>query len=167
MPILQPGQIDIISHSADQTYRLGQRLGRLLQAGDVVCLSGDMGAGKTVLAAGVGNGWGAMIPLTSPTFTLVHEHRRPQDDLRLYHLDCYRLRDSTDAETIAFDDLLDSGGVMLIEWPERVRDLLPTERLWLELRTVDETRRNLILNGFGARYAQRVERFRIEAFGVK
>jgi tRNA threonylcarbamoyladenosine biosynthesis protein TsaE len=75
VPIFREGELDILSHSADQTERLGMRLGALLQAGDVICLSGDMGAGKTVFSVGIGKGWGALTPLTSPTFNIVHEHQ--------------------------------------------------------------------------------------------
>src|SRR5258706_9835 len=91
VPILKEGQLDISSHSAEQTQRLGARLGSLLQVGDIICLSGDMGAGKTVFSAGIGRGWGAKTPLTSPTFNLVHDHTRDADSQHLYHLDCYRL----------------------------------------------------------------------------
>ncbi len=164
MPIIRESELDIISHSAEQTARLGARLGQLLQPGDVICLSGDMGAGKTVFATGIGRGWGARHALTSPTFTLVHEHRRT-DGQRLYHLDCYRLQSGDDVDSIGFDDILDSNGVMLIEWAERIMDALPKDRLWLELRVIEATRRNLLLEGTGTRYEQLVTEFRARTFG--
>lgn len=167
MPILKEGELDIISSSAEQTQRLGIRLGSLLQAGDVVCLSGDMGAGKTVFSAGIGIGWGAQHPLTSPTFNLVHEHRRDKDKQRLYHLDCYRLSRVDEVDSIGFDDLVnDPRGVMVIEWPERIQAALPKKRLWIQLRILDIHRRNFIFEGSGTRYEELIGKFRAQTYGV-
>ncbi len=166
MPILKEGQLDIISHSAEQSQRLGQRLGTLLRPGDVVCLSGDMGAGKTVFAAGIGKGWGAQHPLTSPTFNLIHEHHREADNQRLYHLDCYRLASAADVDAIGFDDVLNGRGPVVIEWPERIAAALPRQRLWIELRILEPTRRNFIFEGTGQRYEELIAKFRELTFGV-
>ncbi len=165
MPILRDGEIDIISHSAEQTQRLGARLGSLLLPGDVICLSGDMGAGKTMFASGIGKGWGAKYPLTSPTFNLIHEHRRDKDSQRLYHLDCYRLDDMRDAESIGLDDVLSGRGTVIFEWPEHIESLLPKDRLWVELRILEHTRRNIMINATGKRYEELVQQFREAAFG--
>lgn len=166
VPILKEGELDIITHSAEQTQRLGMRLGSLLEAGDVVCLSGDMGAGKTVFSSGIGQGWGAIHPLTSPTFNLVHEHRRERDRLRLYHLDCYRLTSVADTDSIGLDDILNGRHVVVFEWPERILSALPPERLWVQLRIVEASRRNLIFEGHGTRYRELIELFRQLTFGV-
>lgn len=165
MPILQQGELNVITYSADQTQRLGVRLGGLLQPGDVLCLVGEMGAGKTVFAAGIGRGWGSTIPLTSPTYNLVHQHQRPTDDAILYHLDCYRLQSVAEVDTIGFDDMLDSGGILVIEWAERIAEALPTERLWLSLQVVEENRRTLALAGKGQRYEALITQFRRLAYG--
>jgi tRNA threonylcarbamoyladenosine biosynthesis protein TsaE len=166
VPILREGELDIISHSAEQTQRLGARLGALLEAGDLLCLSGDMGAGKTVLAAGIGKGWGAKTPLTSPTFNLVHEHRRDKDSQRLYHLDCYRLNGSADADSIGLEDILNGHGAVILEWPEHIETVLPRERLWIELRILEPTRRNFILEAHGKRYEELLAKFRESSFGI-
>lgn len=166
MPILREWQLDIISHNPEQTARFGARLGALLQPGDVICLSGDMGAGKTVFSAGIGKGWGAVQALTSPTFNLVHEHTRELDRQRLYHLDCYRLRGIADAETIGLDEILDGQNIVIFEWPEHIEPILPAERLWIELRVLETTRRNFIFEAAGKRYEELVNRFRETAFGV-
>lgn len=166
MAILKADELDILSHSADQTKRLGARLGTLLQPGDVICLSGEMGAGKTVFATGIGIGWGAKYPLTSPTFNLVHEHRRDKDKQRLYHLDFYRLEDENEVDGIGFDDVLDGNGPVIFEWPERVQPVLPKHRLWITLRVLEPDRRNFIFEGTNARYQQMITRFREMAFGV-
>ena len=123
----------IESGTAMRTEAIGAALGALLAPGDIICLSGELGAGKTVLSRGIGAGWGATVPPTSPTYNLVHEHDRPADDKRLYHLDCYRIAGARDAETLAIDDILDRGDVVIFEWPERILRLLPAERLWIDI----------------------------------
>lgn len=166
MPILREGELDIISRSAEQTGRLGMRLGKLLRPGHIICLSGDLGAGKTVFSAGIGRGWGAKQALTSPTYNLVHQHTREQDDAILYHLDCYRLQSADEADTIGFDEMLERDGIIVIEWAERIREVLPESHLWIELRVVEETRRNFVLDSVGKPYQQLVEDFRESIFGT-
>lgn len=166
MAILKEGQLDIISHSVEQTQRLGSRLGSLLQAGDVVCLSGDMGAGKTVFSAGIGKGWGTKTPVTSPTFNLIHDHTRAADKHHLYHLDCYRLEQPTEVEAIGLDDILTGQGAVIVEWPEVILNKLPKHHLWIEIRVQDSTRRNFVFMGEGKRYEGLIAKFREFAFGV-
>lgn len=166
MPILKVDELDIISHSAEQTQRLGARLGKLLQANDIICLSGDMGAGKTVFTSGIGQGWGAKTQITSPTFNLIHEHQRDADKQRLFHLDCYRLNGADDVDAIGLDDILDGRGPVVFEWPERIDTVLPPERLWIELRVIEQTRRNFIFEGTGQRYRDLIAQFREITFGV-
>lgn len=167
LAILKPDELDIISHGAEQSQRFGARLGALLQPGDVICLSGDMGAGKTVFTTGIGMGWGTKNPITSPTYNLIHEHRREKDDIRLYHLDCYRLRSVADAETIGLDDILDGKkSIIVFEWPERIEEILPKNRLWLELRIIEDQRRNFVFEGSGKRYQELIKNFRELTFGV-
>src|SRR5574341_1363012 len=97
--------LGFVSESPEQTQQFGERLGCLIQPGDVICLSGELGAGKTTLAVGIGRGWGAREVAHSPTFVFVNEYSR-DDGVRLYHVDAYRLRDAVDAESIAISDLL-------------------------------------------------------------
>ncbi len=165
MPILKEGELDIISHSAEQTRRLGVRLGKSLLPGEVICLSGDLGAGKTVFSAGIGKGWGAKTRLTSPTYNLVHEHKR-EDGQKLYHLDCYRLHGAGDADTVGLDDILDGNNTVILEWPEHIEDVLPKERLWVELRITEPNRRNFVFEATGKRYEALLNRFRQSTFGV-
>lgn len=166
MAILKEGQLDIISHSAEQTRRLGTRLGALLQPGDVVCLAGDMGAGKTVFTAGIGSGWGAKVPVTSPTYNLVHEHSRDRDSQKLFHLDCYRLHGTEETDSIGLDDILDGRGAVVLEWPEHIEEALPENHLWIEIVVLEPTRRNLIFEGTGSRYVELITRFRELTFGI-
>lgn len=166
MPILRADELDIISHSVEQTERLGFRMGKLLQAGDVICLSGDMGSGKTAFTRGIGIGWGAENPVTSPTFNLVHEHRRNGDRVRLYHLDCYRLENARETETIGLDDIFDYNDIVIFEWPERIKEVLPKDRLWVNIITLDQTRRNFVFEGHGKRFAELVAQFQEVTFGA-
>jgi tRNA threonylcarbamoyladenosine biosynthesis protein TsaE len=159
--------LELTSHSVEQTVDLGVRLGQLLDSGDVICLSGDLGAGKTALTTGIGKGWGAREPVNSPTFVFVHEHRRPTDALRLYHVDCYRLGSLDDADTIGIEDILAGNDVVVIEWPERIETLLPAERLWISLDILDATtaaisERRITLQATGPRYAALLHDLRAE-----
>jgi len=165
MPILDERSLEFISHSPEQTVRLGARLGERLASGDLVCLSGEMGAGKTTFITGVGRGWGALEPVTSPTFVLVNEYRRA-DGLCLRHMDCYRLTSSAEAVALGLNDLLDAAGAMLIEWPERILEALPRERLNLRLSWVNDSKRGFRLEAVGGRYERVLNEFRRATFGV-
>jgi len=164
MPILDEGSLEFLSHSPEQTRRLGVRLGELLKPGDLVCLAGDLGSGKTTLAQGIARGWGCLDPVTSPTFVLVNEYRRA-DLGRLYHFDAFRLSGMAEAEGIGLAELLEGEGPLLIEWPERVAEALPPQRLWISLRWADESRRGLHLEASGPRYERLLRQFRKAAFG--
>ncbi|MCO5186858.1 MAG: tRNA (adenosine(37)-N6)-threonylcarbamoyltransferase complex ATPase subunit type 1 TsaE [Anaerolineae bacterium] len=165
MAILSNKAIDFTSNSVEQTERLGIRLGELLALQDIVCLSGDLGAGKTVLARGIGRGWGTTMRVTSPTFTLINEYPRARDGGILYHVDCYRLHNSADIITTGIEDILDAPGAMMIEWPEILEPFLPVDYLLIGLRYVSETRRGLRITGGGERSLQLLTEFRRSAFG--
>jgi tRNA threonylcarbamoyladenosine biosynthesis protein TsaE len=130
----------VTSHSIEETRRLGEALGRLLRAGDVVCLWGEMGAGKTHLAQGIGLGLDVTEPVSSPTFALVHEY---QGRLPVWHLDTYRLRSADELIDLSWDDLTAGHGVVLIEWPERIEAALPAKRLDVRLTYRDNDTREL------------------------
>ena len=166
MPIYGEGEFSFYTHSAIQTRRIGTRLGRILQPGDTIFLSGDLGAGKTIFSSGLGEGWGSAEPLTSPTYSLVHQHRRAADDEVLYHIDCYRLNSADDAETIGFDDIVESSGVVVVEWPERIEQALPDEHLWIDIIVLNRTRRQLIFEPSGSRYIELSRSLRDAIYGV-
>lgn len=166
MPILDDRTLDFVSNSAAQTERLGVRLGELLQPGDLLCLGGGLGAGKTCLARGISRGWGAVRSATSPTFVLINEYARAVDNLPLFHLDCYRLQGPAEAWAIGLDDILDRQGAVMIEWPERIEALLPTDRLWISLRWAAATKRGICFTAAGRRAEQLLTKFRFSAFGV-
>ncbi len=166
MAILDKWTLDFISSSVAQTERLGVRLGELLAAHDLLCLSGELGTGKTVLARGIGRGWGTALRVTSPTFTLVNEYPRAHDGRILYHIDGYRLETAVDVETAGIADILDGDGAVMVEWPERLAALLPEDALWITLTYLNETRRALRLVAKGERPVELLEEFKRNAFGV-
>jgi tRNA threonylcarbamoyladenosine biosynthesis protein TsaE len=165
MAILDERTLEFVSHSEAQTLRLGVRLGELLQPYDLVRLSGGLGAGKTVLARGIGRGWGAAMRVTSPTFTLVNQYPRMQDGILLYHVDCYRLSSWADAVTAGLEDILDQKAAIMIEWPERIGDLLPDAGLDISLAYESETKRQLRFQAIGERTEALLKAFRQSAFG--
>ena len=126
--------------SADETVALGRRLAATLEPGDVVALSGDLGAGQTHLAKGIAAGLG--VPpesVTSPTFALVQEH----GDGALLHLDLYRIESGEEAGRLGLGELLDGDAVALVEWPERAAGWLPAGTVWLRLVHLGGDRRRV------------------------
>lgn len=142
----------VLSESPQRSEWLGMALGGLLQAGDCICLCGPLGAGKTLLSRGIGAGWGAEPPLTSPTYNLAHEHSRQQDNARLWHIDCYRLSGSGEAPSLGLDEIFESDDIVIIEWSQRIADILPGERLRIDIQLVDEQARRLVLHAHGRRH---------------
>lgn len=163
MPILDPHTLEFFSRGPEQTRRLGLRLGALLQTGDMICLSGDLGAGKTTLVQGIAQGWGTLDNVSSPTFVLVNEYRRP-DGRCLFHLDAYRMANWLEAEDLDMDRMMESGP-MVIEWPERIQEVLPKQRLWVNLRWVADEQRAMTFLVHGERYETLLSEFRKRVFG--
>ena len=164
MPILDPNTVECFSRSADQTRRFGMRLGSLLKTGDLVGLSGDLGAGKTTLINGVAKGWGSPDPVTSPTFVLVNEYYR-SDSSVLFHMDAYRIGSIWEAEELDFERMLQKGPV-LIEWAEQIEPILPKDRLWIHMKYISDEIRSFTLQPAGKRYTGLTAEFRRLCFGV-
>jgi tRNA threonylcarbamoyladenosine biosynthesis protein TsaE len=163
MPILDPHSLEFISRNAEQTRRVGMRLGARLAARDVVCLSGDLGSGKTTLVQGIASGWGSSDAVSSPTFVLVNLYRRHTGE-RLYHLDAYRLSGPREAEDLDLEAMLESG-ILVVEWAERIRAALPDEHLWISLRWVSTEQRDLVFTARGERYNALLAGFRQRVYG--
>ncbi|MCM1307867.1 MAG: tRNA (adenosine(37)-N6)-threonylcarbamoyltransferase complex ATPase subunit type 1 TsaE [Butyrivibrio sp.] len=109
--------------SSEETYALGQRIAQRLGAGAVVCLDGDLGAGKTVLAQGIARGLGIDEPVCSPTFTLIQEYGGGR--LPLYHFDVYRIDGPWDMDDLGYEEYFYGDGVCLVEWGCLIKELLP------------------------------------------
>ncbi len=144
-------QIEIISHSPEQTQKIGVRIGQLALPGDIFLLVGGLGAGKTCLTQGIA--WGLDIKeyAVSPSFVVIRElHGR----LPLYHIDFYRLNHLEEIAELGLDDYLCGNGVCVVEWAEKGLSLLPQEHLLIEMSYLSDTERSLKLKPSGKRYRQ-------------
>ncbi len=113
----------------------------------IICLDGELGSGKTVFTKGIANALGIDETITSPTFTIIKEY---QGELPLYHMDVYRLDGNTDG--VGIEEYFTKGGVVVIEWAETIKDILPDERLDVKIKVLDENRRLLIFEPHGEKY---------------
>ena len=163
MPILDAHTFEFFSRSPEQTRRVGMRLGGLLRPGDLICLQGDLGAGKTTLVQGIAQGWGSLDGVSSPTFVLVNEYRRP-DDSHLFHMDAYRIESGPEAAELDLDSML-ADGALIVEWPERVESVLPPDRLWFNLEYMAEEHRQIIFKACGKRYDEILADLQKSLFG--
>ncbi|MDK2564397.1 tRNA (adenosine(37)-N6)-threonylcarbamoyltransferase complex ATPase subunit type 1 TsaE [Romboutsia sedimentorum] len=145
--------INIYLEDENKTKELGYKLGTLLKPGDVVCLIGDLGAGKTTMTQSLARALEVDDYITSPTFTIVNEY---EGKMPLYHFDVYRIGDSEEMYDIGYDEYINGDGVCIIEWANLIEDILPDEYLYIELRYKDMSR-EMILNPVGAKYEKIVE----------
>lgn len=139
----------IVTHSPEETRQLGRKLGQFLRPGDLLCLQGDLGAGKTTLTQGIAEGWDSADSVSSPTFVMVNLYRAA-DATPLYHMDAYRIESLPEAAQLGLDDML-AEGALILEWPERIEALLPKERIWMTLTHVSENERQLQITALGDR----------------
>jgi tRNA threonylcarbamoyladenosine biosynthesis protein TsaE len=163
MPILDSHTIEFFSRSPEQTRRIGMRLGGELKTGDVICLQGNLGAGKTTFVQGLAQGWGSIDAVSSPTFIIVNEYRRATGG-QIFHLDAYRLESTPEAEELDLDAML-SEGVVIIEWPEKLNGLIPNDRLWINLEHISEEQRQMSFKAHGKRYDDLLDGIRQSMFG--
>lgn len=115
------------TRSAQETFALGERIGREAKPGEIYTLTGDLGVGKTVLTQGVASGLGIVGTVNSPTFTILQVYENGR--LPFYHFDVYRIGDEEEMEEIGYEDCFFGGGVCLIEWAERISGILPEMRI--------------------------------------
>ena len=120
------------SNSAEDTFAFGQKLGREAVPGEIICLDGDLGVGKTVFTQGFAAGLGIDDYVNSPTINLVKEYDGGR--LPLYHFDVYRIGDPSEMEEIGYEDYFYGQGVSIIEWPGQIEELLPKEARWVRIR---------------------------------
>lgn len=148
--------IHIQLNNLDDTEKLGRLLGRLAAPGDVICLDGDLGAGKTALSQAIARG--LEVPdkcyVTSPSFALLHEY---QGRIPLYHMDFYRLQDGSEVQDLGLDEYFYLEGLTVIEWSTRAVEVLPAERLTLEIVLSGHFSRTVFLKGSN-RYATMLQR---------
>ncbi len=142
-------------NNVQDTNKFGEKLSKLLIAGDIIFLNGELGAGKTTLSKSIGEGLGVKEYITSPTFTLINEY---EGRLPLYHLDVYRLNSYEELEELGVEDYFYGNGVCLIEWAEKFSEDLPEYRLevWISKGKTDDER-YIKLRAFGDRYKKLIE----------
>ena len=137
--------MEFITHSPEETERLGKALAALLQPGDIIAYRGDLGAGKTAFTRGLAKGLGCREQVTSPTYTIVNEYLSGR--LPLFHFDMYRLASSDDLWSIGWEDYLDRGGVCAVEWSENVDDAMENAIVITIEKTGVDSRRITIEGG--------------------
>ena len=135
-----------LTHTPEETERLGECLAAKLQPGDVIAFYGDLGAGKTAFTRGLARGLGVMAPVTSPTYTIVNEYLGGV--MPLFHFDMYRLTSSEDLWGIGWDDYLDRGGVCAVEWSENVADAME-DAVVVTLEKIGDEQRRITIEGGG------------------
>ncbi|OGW43477.1 MAG: tRNA (adenosine(37)-N6)-threonylcarbamoyltransferase complex ATPase subunit type 1 TsaE [Nitrospirae bacterium RBG_16_43_11] len=133
--------------SVKETIAIGKKLGKLMSPGDVIYLTGELGAGKTCFVKGIAEGLGIRgKDITSPTFIIINEYK---GKIPLYHIDLYRIGVIEDLRDIGMDEIVYGKGVTAIEWAERIKDVLPDERLDITLKWVDDKTRSIEIRAFG------------------
>jgi tRNA threonylcarbamoyladenosine biosynthesis protein TsaE len=137
----------LITHSAAETQAVAEKLATLVQAGTVITLNGDLGAGKTTFTQGFGKGLGVTRNVNSPTFTIMKQY---QGRLPLYHMDVYRLEDTGD--DIGLEEYINGDGVAIVEWSNLIESSLPTERLAITIERIGDEERQLTFAPVGDMY---------------
>jgi len=143
--------MEFIVNNVEQTTEIGIQIGKLANPGDIICLTGDLGTGKTHLSKGIANGLDITDHITSPTFTIVNEY---EGRLKLYHFDVYRVNDPDEISAIGFDEYIFSDGVSIIEWANYIEELIPEEHISINITKIPEdiNSRKIVIEGYGDRY---------------
>lgn len=127
----------IETHSPEETYKVGYDLGNSAEKGQIFCMSGDLGVGKTVFTQGFAAGLGVEDNVNSPTFTIVQEYEDGR--IPLYHFDVYRISDVSEMDEIGYEEYFYGEGICLIEWAEIIEDILPEDVTWITIeKSMDE-----------------------------
>ncbi|MBI3287558.1 MAG: tRNA (adenosine(37)-N6)-threonylcarbamoyltransferase complex ATPase subunit type 1 TsaE [Chloroflexi bacterium] len=154
--LIERAELTVISRSPQETEEIGEALGSCLRGDEVISLEGELGTGKTTLVKGLARGLGVGVPIASPTFVLASEYAGTS--LRLQHLDLYRVEDAREFVASGLEDALWGEAIVAVEWPEKVRHLLPAARLWITLRHSGGDQRRLHFEASGSRYVDLLRR---------
>lgn len=142
----------ITTRSEMETIEIAQNFESEKFPNMIICLDGELGSGKTVFTKGIANALGIQENITSPTFTIIKEY---EGELPLYHMDVYRLDGNTDG--VGIEEYFTKGGVVVIEWSDTIKDILPEERLHIKFKVIDENKRLLKLTPYGQKYEELCE----------
>ena len=141
--------MNFITNTVEETIKLGIKIGKRLNPGDIVCIDGDLGSGKTHLTKGIALGLGIDEHITSPTFNIVNEY---EGRLKFYHFDVYRVNDPDEIAAIGFDEYIFSDAASVIEWSDYISELIPKEHIQIRIANESETSRSISIQWFGKRY---------------
>ena len=144
--------LSVETNSPEETEKFANSLASILEPGDVICLDGDLGAGKTAFTRGVARSLGIREHITSPTFTIVNEY---EGKMPLYHFDVYRIEDSSEMLEIGFDEYIDGNGICVIEWAKNIMDIIPPDHIDVTIKkdySKDDSYRQIILEPKGEKY---------------
>lgn len=144
--------VDFIIDSVEKTFALGKQIGELANPGDIICLIGDLGTGKTHITKGIAAGLGISDDITSPTFTIVNEY---SGRLKLNHFDVYRVSDPDEIYAIGFDEYIFSDSVSVIEWANYIEELIPEKHIRIIINKLPfqgENFRKITIEGYGDRF---------------
>lgn len=132
------------SDSPDQTMRIAKEFSKKVKEGDVICLRGDLGAGKTQFVRGFVQGFGFTgNEVSSPTFTVINEYR---GESSIYHFDCYRLEHYSEAVEIGAEEYLYGNGITIIEWPDKISEILPNDSVNITINVLSENKREFVFH---------------------
>lgn len=137
----------ITTHNERETIELAQNIESEKFPNMIICLEGELGSGKTVFTKGIANALGISESITSPTFTIIKEY---EGEMPLYHMDVYRLNGNV--EGLGIEEYFTKNGVVVIEWAETIKDILPKERIVIRFKVLDENKRVLIITPYGKKY---------------
>ena len=143
----------ITTHSERETLELAQNFESEKFPNMIICLNGELGSGKTMFTKGIANGLGIQDTITSPTFTIIKEYL--DGEMPLYHMDVYRL--DGDTSEVGIEDYFTKGGIVVIEWANTIKDILPEERLDIKFKISGENSRTLIITPYGQKYEELCE----------
>jgi tRNA threonylcarbamoyladenosine biosynthesis protein TsaE len=146
----------LISNSVDETKKMAKKLASLFEAGDIISLTGDLGAGKTSFVQGLAQALDITLQIISPTFTLIREYPGKPP---LYHFDVYRLKNIQELVELGYEEYFFGEGVCVIEWGDKIRELLPAEHLEIEFRRESENRRKLFVRAYGDKWRNKAKKW--------
>ena len=153
--------LKLVSHSPEETQKLGLRIGQLAHPGDVFLLVGELGTGKTCLTQGIAWGLGIKEYTMSPSFVIIREH---YGRLPLYHIDLYRLDRIEESMDLGLDDYLYGRGLCVVEWAEKALSIMPTEHLLIKISYLSDTERSFQMEPNGERYLEIVAQLKEFSF---
>lgn len=145
--------MEFIVSTVEETLNIGKQIGELAGKGDIICLTGDLGTGKTHMSKGIAQGLGITEHITSPTFNIVNEYHSGR--LTLYHFDVYRVNDPDEIYAIGFDEYIFGEGVSLVEWANYIEELIPSEYLYINIKKMPEKGENfrkITIEHYGSAY---------------